>query len=149
MEIFLEPANIDDWKEVKEIEQKVSNRLFFSFTKEEQFINYLKNSKVFFIEAEGKRVGTISYEVKDDYVEIDSYTLLSDYRGKGIAKEALKQILEKIGPATVKLFTHPENTPAIINYLKAGFVIKGWENDHFGDGEPRLLLVRKTGLGID
>lgn len=143
MNITLKKAEVNDWEKVKEIETIVAHRLFHSFSKEEEFKRYLTKSQVFFIMVNNNIAGTISYEPKNGFAEFDSFTLLPEYRSKGIGAEALKQILKIIGIKRVELFTHPENTPAIINYLKAGFVIKSWHDNHFGDGEPRILLVRE------
>lgn len=43
----------------------------------------------------------------------------------------------------IELVVHPHNNPAISLYLSLGFKIESWRDNYFGDGEPRLVLVKK------
>ncbi|MEI8090701.1 MAG: GNAT family N-acetyltransferase [bacterium] len=63
------------------------------------------------------------------YVEkqnkIDGLIILPKYRNQGIGTYAMKVFLKKLkNEKIIRLVTHPENTPAILLYLKLGFLIK-------------------------
>ena len=52
----------------------------------------------------------------------------------------------KLKPGNVKridLVTHPHNSKIIGLYLSYGFIIEAWKDNHFGDGEPRIVLARE------
>jgi ribosomal protein S18 acetylase RimI-like enzyme len=56
----------------------------------------------------------------------------------------IRALLDEVGDKKpFELVTHPENTSAIITYLKSGFKIKAWKDNYFGDGQPRILLVKE------
>ena len=76
----------------------------------------------------GKLIGSLSVERKDDYTEI-GYMLLNEYANKGIATEAVKQIC----PIAFKIFSLEQitanvfqsNIASIRVLLKNGFKYKG------------------------
>lgn len=143
MNICLQQIDMEEWEILADLEKKSASELFHPLGNENEFRDYLRKSKVFYILLDNKKVGTISYEPKDDYYEIDGMTVLPAYRRKGIASLAFQKLIEE--PKVSKewrLVTHPQNTASLLIYLKAGFVIKGWKDNYFGDGQPRLLLVK-------
>ena len=77
-------------------------------------------------------------------MHFNGLTVVHTHRRKGIASWAIQNILDNIkNKKTINLVVHPKNTAAILVYLKAGFVVDGWKDNFFGDGEPRLSLVKK------
>ncbi|WP_019934336.1 GNAT family N-acetyltransferase [Oceanimonas smirnovii] len=65
-------------------------------------------------------------------------------RGRGLGRQLLQAAvtaLEERGCARIKLTVLPDN-PALQLYQSLGFVEAGRENDYFGPGEPRLVMVR-------
>jgi len=134
----------DDWKLASSIEQEVSDgKLFKAYTEESEAREYLRKSTVYAVQLDEKPIGTISYELKDkDHAYIDSMTIIPDYQGKGYASQALDFIFNQIKDIkTVDLVTHPHNVKALQIYFKHGFIIDGWIDNYFGDGEPRVKLV--------
>lgn len=143
--IILKPVLPEDWEKVLEIEDSVKSPLYFSCTDEDMVKKYMDKSKVYFVLNDDKQiVGTISYEIKDDNdFYCDGLVVSPKYRGKSHALGAVKEMLKLIGENKhVHLAVHPHNTPAIITYLKAGFVISGWKDNYFGDGEPRIEMEK-------
>ena len=70
-------------------------------------------------------------------------TIVPQHRQKGIARIAFEKVLND--PKEKKewrLVTHPKNTASLLIYLKAGFKIDKWIDNYFGDGQPRLLLIK-------
>ncbi|WP_346350816.1 N-acetyltransferase [Oceanimonas sp. AH20CE76] len=65
-------------------------------------------------------------------------------QGRGLGRQLLQAavaVLEEQGCARIKLTVLPDN-PALQLYQRLGFAEAGRENDYFGPGEPRLLMVR-------
>ncbi len=97
------------------------------------------------IVCDGKLIGSISVEKKDDDAEI-GYMLLNEYTNKGIATEAVKQVctiafkilsLEQI---TANVF--PQNIASIRVLQKNGFKYKGAiPNAVIKDGNVYDLLI--------
>ncbi len=142
---------------LKKVDPNVAgNELFFidneAFNREfdlkarsvKEEVDYLKNSEVYIAYEDNTTVGLIGYQIKQGYVEIMSLAVIPAYQKKGIAKDMLTQILNMLNGKEIRLVTHPKNTPAIILYLKFGFIIYGWKDDYYGDGQPRMLLKRNT-----
>jgi ribosomal protein S18 acetylase RimI-like enzyme len=50
--------------------------------------------------------------------------------------------LQTIGIKPVHLVVHPKNVGALLLYLKCGFEMYGWDENYYGDGQPRLLVKR-------
>lgn len=142
-EITLRKGTVEDGDLLLKIEQSVSSKYFRPCDTEEHATKYLKDDYVFFIVLNNKEIGTVSYERKEDgSIYFNGLTVLTEFNGRGYASFALKLALEGLkNEKSLNLVVHPENTAAIIIYLKAEFVIKEWKEDYFGDGEPRLFLV--------
>ena len=91
-------------------------------------------------------VGEAAYELKDDGKKayISTLVVVPEYQGKGIAtkifNKIIKEIIDKPAVENVELITHPKNNAALVIYLKNGFEIVEWQDNPFGDGEPRLKL---------
>lgn len=143
-QITHKPVTLDDWQLLVSLEKIAKNPFYFACDSEEMCKQYIRESHVYFLMDGKKPIGTISHKTEPDgTILINGLTVLPEYRGKGIAHAALKQLLEELGDhQNYALHVHPANTPALLIYLRLGFVITGWEDHHFGDGEPRLYLRR-------
>ena len=117
---------------------------YSGFTKAEEVKNYLQNSDVYVILSNGRPVGHVSYKALDKRtVEIDGLVVFPSYRRKGIATKAVEMIIRKISNYhQAELLTHPHNIGSLLIYLRNGFVIESWEDNPFGDGEPRVKMVK-------
>jgi ribosomal protein S18 acetylase RimI-like enzyme len=124
------------------------NSLTYSaLTKDEDIKNEITGSVVYFILEGDKVIGDISYTLKQpDHAYISGLLIHPDFRSKGVARQAMNWLLEKDlkNVSTIDLVTHPHNTGAIKLYLSLGFVIDGWKDNYFGDGQPRIYMIRKT-----
>lgn len=142
-EIKFKQVSVEDWELVEKIEKGAASVFYFPCENEEQYKRYIKESKVYLVMYGDKAIGTISYKTeKDGTVLINSLTILPDYRGKGIATNAMKKLLADLGDKNYALLVHPENTAALLIYLRLGFVIAAWKDNYFGNGQPRLYLKK-------
>ena len=89
-----------------------------------------------------KAVGSIAYAEKEPgHVYISGVIVRPEYQGRGIATNAMRQILDKYsGARRIDLVTHPDN-PALKLYESLGFKVEERKEDYFGDGQPRLVLA--------
>lgn len=138
-------ATIKDWKLVEELENAAKNSFYLSRKGEENYKNYIKNCQVFLISIDKKVIGTISYKIeKNNNILINGLTILPEFRGQGIATISMGKLLNTLKNKNLSLVVHPENTPALLVYLKHGFTIKEWRDNHFGNGQPRLYLIKNS-----
>lgn len=144
--ITLRKAGIKDIPSLIELEKSVSGEsTYFSGLEEGGWEKELQNNTVYLIEKGDVTIGNISYEIKsDDNAYLSDLVVDPRYQGHGIAREALVKVLGELeGFKRIDLMTHPDNKAAIGLYHSLGFVIESRKENHFGDGEPRLMLVLK------
>ncbi len=142
-------ATEQDWEAVRDLEKKaasVAPRFFLAYNSEKEMRDYLQKCKVFFVLKDNQPIGTVAYSPKEPgHISIDGLAILPQYAGKGYGTEAMEWLLDQIKDAKkVDLVVHPHNSGAIRIYLKMGFQIEGWKDNYFGDGEPRLELVKEN-----
>ena len=104
-------------------------------------INYLRGSETYLVREEGKIVGFHAFlPVNELEVEIKTMAVLPQFQGKGVGQKMMKEMKQLNKHKRLILATHPRNIQALVFYLKQGFIVYGWKDNYFGDGQPRLLL---------
>lgn len=144
--INLQRAKADDVDIFISVEKTaIGVKTYSGITDEAEAKQEIEKNIVYFIKIVDKVVGSIEYKMEDgDMAYLSGLVVLPDFQGKGIARQAIERVLEEIGDVKkVYLVTHPHNTPAIKLYLSFGFIIDGWKDNYFGDGEPRIIMARK------
>lgn len=143
--IQFKKVELEDWGLLQTLEEAAATSMFATCDGEEGYKKYIRESTVYFIVDElGKHVGSIAYKTQaDGAVVINGLTVNPEKQGQGVAKQAMEKLLNEIGNKDIVLTVHPGNTPALLIYLRLGFVITDWKENYFGDGEPRLYLQRK------
>lgn len=106
----------------------------------EDTVSYLTGCEIYLAYEKNEVIGSFSFIEKNNEVEIKQLMVLPRFQGKGYGEKLVINLLNIVKGKKVWLVTHPKNTPAIITYLKAGFVIHGWKDNYYGDGQPRLLF---------
>jgi ribosomal protein S18 acetylase RimI-like enzyme len=103
------------------------------------------NAKIYLVTKDGVVVGDTSYEKKNDgLIYLSGLAIDPNFQKQGIGKEVMRLIMEELkNEKKVVLVVHPENSAAIKIYLSFGFVIKNWKDNYYGDGQPRIELVRE------
>lgn len=146
MKIILKKATVNDVETYIDIESSIGITKTYSAIIDPKAVKKeLEETITYFIEYEGKIVGSLAYEIKgESHAYFSGFVVRPEFQRKGIAREAFNQLLagELKDMKRVDLVTHPHNTPAIMLYLSLGFIIESWKDNYFGDGEPRIFMAR-------
>ena len=143
----LKKATVEDIPILLEIERSVSgSKIYSPMLDESEWREELTKGVVYLIEKDSKVVGSLSYEKKgDDHVYISGLVIVPEFQGQGIGREVLTVLLKQFeNVKRVDLVTHPDNTVALTLYESLGFVVESRKEDYYGDGEPRLVLVKNN-----
>lgn len=117
---------LDDLKVVENIEKKISE--FRTAYNRKQYLSRLRNRKysIFFAIENKKTIGyAVSYGRRDKFY-IWTIAVLSNYRGKGVAKQLLQKSIEAgkgLGYRKVYLKTRNEFQTMLFLALRMGFKI--------------------------
>jgi len=141
--LYLRKVEPGEWIKVLKFEKASRSKFFSALENEEEVKQYLSESEVYFVMLGNEPIGTASFKSEGDSAYMDGLTIDPKYRGKGYGKIGIHLIMEKVKKyRRVYLRVHPRNVGGIIVYLKEGFEIFGWEDNHYGDNEPRLLMEK-------
>jgi len=139
----LQRASEDDMKVLIEIEQSVPKTVVYSpMLTERGWQREMAEYTVDLIKLGDKSVGSIAYTEKEPgHVYISGVIVRAEYQGRGLATNAIQQVLNKFPNASrIDLVTHPDN-PALKLYEFLGFKVEERKENYFGDGQPRLVLA--------
>lgn len=78
-------------------------------------------------------------------VEVMSLGVKPGYAGRGVGSALIADAInecEQDGFRILTLVVEPENRRAYELYLRSGFVKVGEDPEHYGEGEPRILMER-------
>jgi len=143
--VTLKRATSDDKQEVADIEKKTSSEIYHARISEKEINDFFENNVIYLIKNGDVCVGFTSYEnISEKSVHIDGLVIKEEYRRHGYAKQAMAILFDKLSDCSrIELVTHPHNNNALCLYLSIGFYIESWQDNYFGDGQPRLMLVKK------
>ncbi|HQT82559.1 MAG TPA: GNAT family N-acetyltransferase [Candidatus Paceibacterota bacterium] len=144
--LTLERATEKDVDAFLDLERSVANlRTYSAVTDRGEALAEIEGNILYLIREDDEIVGSVAYEMKaPDHAYISGLVIRPGSQGSGIGKAAMVQILEKLkGIPTIDLVTHPHNVRAIKLYESLGFVIGEQKENHFGDGEPRIVMTLK------
>lgn len=147
--IELKKATIEDIPALITIENKLTNlRTFSAMTSEKEWQDEFSNGNVtvYLVLKDGIIVGDASYEKKPDgSFYLSGLAIDPQFQRQGIGREVMNSIMDELKDIKViKLLTHPENSVAVKLYLSFGFVIKSRKENYFGDGEPRIEMIKEN-----
>jgi len=145
MNILLKRATTKDVKAILALEKVANAKTYSARINEEEIRDCLKNEFLFLIKKREVIVGIVVYKViRKNTVNINGLVIDPKFKGRGFARQATLLTLKKVRKyPRIELMVHPHNVPALSLYLSLGFIIESWQNNHFGDGEPRLVMVKK------
>lgn len=143
--LAFQKANEADIAELIAVEKSIGDiHTYSSMVEEGEWKDELQSNDIFLIKEGDRVVGSISYEEKSpEHLYISGVVVRPEFQGKGIARTALQKVLnEHAHVPRIDLVTHPDN-PARRLYESLGFVIESRQENYWGEGEPRLVLVHK------
>jgi len=145
-EIVLKKAVAEDVDTYLSIEKKVGSRIYFPMDSKKDFFEAMEKRRIYFIENQGEIVGHISYESrKDGSIYFNGFAILPEHQGRGFGRKAVDLIRGEVERAPrIDLVTHPDNFKAIELYQSLDFKIIERKENYFGDGEPRVIMVRES-----
>ncbi len=147
IKIRLQKATAQDIPKLLLIENSVANtKIYSAMTSEDEWkVEFKKEGAVVcLILKDDVVVGDASYEKRDDGAYISGLVVEPQFQDMGIGRQTMELILEELKDVkTIELVTHPENEVAIKLYLSLGFIITSRKENYFGDGEPRIVMVKK------
>jgi RimJ/RimL family protein N-acetyltransferase len=143
--IILQRATVDDVDTFLSLEKSVAHlKTYSAIVDIKEAEKEIEENIVYIIMVDDKAVGSIEYKREDnDVVYLSGLVVSPDFWRQGIARQAMEKIFAEIGEVKkIHLVTHPHNSSAIKLYLSFGFVIDGWKDNCFGDGEPRIVMMK-------
>ncbi|MCU0652751.1 MAG: GNAT family N-acetyltransferase [Candidatus Pacebacteria bacterium] len=142
LNISIKEAAIGDADEYVELEKKVGGRTYFGLTKNE-FIEEFTTRKIYLFKLGDKTIGHLSLKIDEKGAHLGGFAVEPEYQGKGYGREGLRLVLEAVKDVPrIDLVTHPENSKSIHLYQSYGFEIVERRENYWGDGEPRVVLVK-------
>jgi ribosomal protein S18 acetylase RimI-like enzyme len=146
LKISLRKAGDGDIKRFIEIEQMAASKTYSAMATDKEWGEEFdkKNAKIYAIVLGDKIIGDVSYEIKENCIAyISGLCIDHELHGQGIGKQAIGLILEELkNYKRIELVSHPENKNAIKLYSSFGFSTEKQMDNYFGDGEPRILMVK-------
>ncbi len=142
--VQLRVATSADISSLIKLEKSVSGKNIYSpMLDENEWREELGRAQVFLIENDSGVIGNVSYQHKEhDHVYISGLVVDPRFQGKGIGRQVLTQLLERLKDVKrIDLVTHPDNQAALQLYQSLGFVVESRKENYYGDGEPRLILA--------
>lgn len=158
--VILSPLDVELYKSIRLEALKEDPQAFgSSYEKEsafseEQWKERIENRDNCIIVAKeaDTSIGMIGYHLKDEGKNAHLWGMFvsKKYRGKGIGKQLMQQIVEKAkrvkSVEVVSLDVNPEQTSAVKLYESMGFVKSGTRKYLMGDGIERELFSMKLAL---
>ncbi len=143
--ITLKRAILSDWPEIAKIEKSSNSNTYSARVLEKEIKDYIKKDFVFLIKNKTVTAGLASFKLlKKKTAHCNGLVIYPKFRRKGFGVKAMSLLLKRMNKyPRVELVVHPHNTSAISLYFSLGFIIEGWRDNYFGDGEPRLMMIKK------
>lgn len=137
------PDDVGDFLEMEKT--AIKHKTYSGITDQETALQEIAKKEVYMIYHEGKLAGSTEFQtISPDHAHLSGLVIHPDFQGKGIARQAALFRLEKLkNVKRVDLVTHPENFKIINLYQSLGFKVEKRIENYFGDGEPRLMLVKE------
>lgn len=140
----LERAKIKDVKTLLEIEKTTAGlKVYSGYFNEVEIEEWINNELVYLIRIGEETVGSISYEIKDeDHAYISGLVIRPEFQKRGLARKAMETLMEELQSfKKLSLVVHPDNH-AVRLYESLGFATESRKENYFGDGEPRIIMIK-------
>ena len=109
----------------------------------DELLSFLNQSVIYAGYNSEEIIGFVAIEKISDNFELKLIVVSPEYQSKGIGSKLLSYCLKENKEMNISLTVHPDNAQAIIFYLRNGFKISKWKDNCYGDGQPRLVLLKR------
>lgn len=138
------PEDADAYMELEST--TIGDHRYSRSTDKAEAIQEFAEHQVYLIHKGERLVGSVQFQMEDtDNAYISGMIVHPDLRGARVAYEAVEFLKEKLhGAKKIWLVTHPENKNMLSISQKMGFKVVEEVADYYGDGEPRVKLVKEN-----
>lgn len=137
-------ATIKDIQTLLEIEKAtIGLKIYSGYFNEKEIKEWISGDIIYLIKNESTIVGSISYEINNEnHAHISGLVIRPEFQKQGLVKQAMALLLDELKIFKhLSLAVHPDNH-AVKLYESFGFVIESRKENYFGDGEPRLIMIK-------
>ena len=141
----LERATTKNIQILLEIEKTtVGLKVYSGYFSEKEIEEWINNDIVYLIKNGEEIIGSISYEIKEkNHAYISGLVIKPEFQKQGLAKQAMKLLFNELKNfKKLSLVVHPDNHAAKL-YESFGFITESRKENYFGDGEPRIVMVKQ------
>lgn len=138
-------ATIQDVQKLLEIEKTtIGLKLYSGYFNEKEVEEYVKNSIVYLIKNNDDIIGSISYDVVDsNHADLSGLVIKPEFQKQGMARKAIELLFKELKDyKELSLCVHPDNHARKL-YESFGFKVESRKENYFGDGEPRLIMIKR------
>lgn len=135
----------DDVEVYVDLERRVAvNNTYSAILDRDEALQEFNENEVYLAYKEGRLVGSVAYQMQGpESAYLCGIVVHPDFQGQGIGRAMAEFRLDKVrGAKRIWLVTHPQNKRAIALDESLGFRFEKRIENYFGDGEPRIVLVR-------
>lgn len=124
------------------------NRPFDNAFTEKEFSELIHNKRasLFLVMKEVLPIGFYIFEeINENEGEIVGIALSPTHQRQKIGTEILLKLMKEFSnKKRIKVVTHPQNTVALLLYLKHGFIISEYSETYYGPYQPRVILYKNN-----
>lgn len=146
-DLIFEHATQMDAAVLLELERRVAvSMIYEARTNLEDAIREIAENTLYLIRYRGTVIASASCRLLGNgNVYIGNVAVDPAFRRMGVARAIMDFLLAKTADApAIELVTHPDNDAALRLYRSLGFSIGETVADCFGDGQPRVKMIRTT-----
>ncbi len=143
-DLIFQKMTIEDVGAYLALEKKVIHlQVYSGIANRDEAIEEMEQNEVHLIKKDGAVIGSTEYQIQGpECAYMSGLVIDPDFQDQGLARKAIEFRLDRLKDMKrIYLVTHPHNSKVIHMYLSYGFIIESWKDDHFGDGEPRIVLA--------
>ncbi len=130
-----------------ELERMVAGHKTYSgILNTDEALEEFRDNEVYLFYKGERLVGSTEFQMKSpDHAYIAGLVVHPEFQGTRVAYEAIQLLSEKLKEVKeVEFVTHPENAKVLSMCKSFGFKVKERVENYYGDGEPRLVLVKEN-----